>query len=434
MIDESAPNSLRVTCADLNGQMRGKRLAGDQLAKIEFTGLRMPLSALNLDLWGDDIVGSPLVFASGDSDGQLRITERGPVPMPWLPQATELVPMWMFTDDGRPFAGDPRHALSRVLDRFNRQGCKVVAALELEFTLLDPTAEPPQPAADSDGAAQILGVEQLDRFAAVFDEIFDSAAAMGIALQGAISEGGQGQFELNLTHCSAMRMADDAWLTKQLVRGVARKHGLAATFMAKPFADQAGNSMHAHVSVLDRQGRNLFDNGLRSGSGLMHCAIAGCLACMPAATLVFAPWENSFERITPGVHAPTGVCWGYENRTTSIRVPGGDPAARRIEHRVPGADANPYLALAAVLGAMMIGIEDELTPPEPVIGNAYDQRLLQLPTDWDNAITRFADSPKMARIFPPLLIDNLTATKRQEQRRMADLTPEAQLRATLQGV
>lgn len=434
MIEDAAPKSLRVACADLNGQMRGKRLAGDQLAKVEFTGLRMPLSALNVDLWGDDIVGSPLVFASGDSDGQLRITERGPVPMPWLAQATELVPMWMFTDDGHAFAGDPRHALARVLNRFHRHGWKVVAAMELEFTLIDPAADPPRPAEDSAGAAQILGIEQIDRFAAVFDDIFDSAAAMGISVQGAVSEAGPGQFELNLAHCGAMRMADDAWLTKQLVRGVAHKHGLAATFMAKPFSGQSGNSMHAHVSVLDRQGRNLFDNGLRSGSGLMHCAIAGCLACMPAATLVFAPWENSFERITPGAHAPIGVCWGYENRTTSIRVPGGDPAARRIEHRVPGADANPYLALAAILGAMMIGIEDELTPPEPVMGNAYDQRLLHLPTDWDNAITRFADSPKMARIFPPLLIDNLTATKRQEQRRMADLTPEAQLRATLQGV
>ena len=434
MIDDTTPSSLRAACTDLNGQMRGKRLAGDQLAKIEFTGLRMPLSALNLDLWGDDIVGSPLVFASGDSDGQLRVTDRGPVPMPWLAQPTELVPMWMFTDDGHPFGGDPRHALARVLERFHRHGWKAVAAMEMEFTLIQPSADPPRPAAESEGAAQILGVEQIDRFAPVFDDIFDGAAAMGIGLEGAISESGQGQFELNLTHCGAMRMADDAWLAKQLVRGVARKHGLAATFMAKPCADQAGNAMHAHVSVIDRQGRNLFDNGLRSGGGLMHRAIAGCLACMPASTLVFAPWENSFERIAPGAHAPTGVSWGYENRTTALRIPGGDPAARRIEHRVPGADANPYLVLAGILGAMMIGVEDELTAMEPVIGNAYDQRLLQLPTDWESAITRFSESPKMARIFPRALIENLTATKRQEQRRMADLTPEAQLRATLQGV
>ncbi|MCV6596256.1 MAG: glutamine synthetase family protein [Mangrovicoccus sp.] len=432
--EDSPPTSLRAVCSDLNGQMRGKRMGGDQLPKIEFTGLRMPLSCQNLDLWGEDILGSPLVFASGDADGQLRVTERGSVPAPWLSAGSEILPMWMFTDGGAPFGGDPRHALARVIERFQRLGWKPVAAMELEFTFLDPGSLDPSPAPGCEIASQVLGMEQLDRYAALFDEIFAGAETMGIRAQGAISEGGLGQFEINLEHCAAMRMADDTWLMKQLIRGIAQKHGLIASFMAKPFAEGEGNSMHGHVSLLDREGRNLFDNGLHSGSGVMHRAVAGCLACMPAATLIFAPWENSYLRISPGSHAPTGASWGYENRTTAIRIPGGDPAARRIEHRVPGADGNPYLVLAAILGAMLVGLEDELSPPEPMIGNAYEQRQLHLPTDWDSAITRFSQSPKMARIFSPLLIENLTATKQQEQRRMADLTPKAQLRAMLQAV
>ncbi|MEM1362551.1 MAG: glutamine synthetase family protein [Pseudomonadota bacterium] len=431
MIDDEAPQSLRTGICDLNGQMRGKRLTGDQLPKIEFSGLRLPLSALNVDLWGADILNSPLVFSSGDADGQLRITDRGPVPMPWLAPGTDLVPMWLFTDDGRPFAGDPRHALGRVLERFHRQGWKVTAAMELEFTLIDPSPEPPRAVGE---VASVLGVEELDRHAVLFDEIFQGAKTMDIPVQGALSESGVGQFEINLGHGPAMRMADDVWLTKQLIRGMASKHGLAASFMAKPLPDEPGNSMHCHVSIQDRQGRNLFDNGLHSGTSLMHAAIAGCLACMPGATLIFAPWDNSFQRLTPETHAPTGASWGYENRTTAIRVPGGDPAARRIEHRVPGADANPYLALATILGSMLIGVEDELSPPEPVIGNAYEQRALKLPLDWDTAIKSFSESPKMTRILPPAIISYYVAMKRQEQRRMADLSPEAQLRVMLQGV
>ena len=129
--------SLRTACADLNGQMRGKRLPAREAAKLEFTGQRMPLSALSLDIWGRDIEKSPLVFASGDADGQLRCTDRGPVLMPWLVEPATLVPMWMFTEDGAPFDADPRHALSRVLTRYARRGWKVMAATELEFTLVD---------------------------------------------------------------------------------------------------------------------------------------------------------------------------------------------------------------------------------------------------------------------------------------------------------
>ncbi|MCA8882524.1 MAG: glutamine synthetase [Rhodobacteraceae bacterium] len=431
--------SLRTACADLNGQMRGKRLPAREAAKLEFTGQRMPLSALSLDIWGRDIEKSPLVFASGDADGQLRCTDRGPVLMPWLVEPATLVPMWMFTEDGAPFDADPRHALSRVLTRYARRGWKVMAATELEFTLVDDSGATLAPACAPQGgrrlhAGEINGLAELDRFSAFFDDLYAGAEAMGIVPLAAVSESGIGQFEVNLNHGPALRIADDTWLFKALVKGMARKHGMAATFLAKPFADEPGNGLHLHFSITDRNGRNLFDNGVMTGTALMHHAVAGLIAGMPGATLIFAPHAGSYARLAPDSHAPTGACWGYENRTAAIRIPGGDPAARRIEHRTAGGDTNPYLVIAAILGAAFMGIEDELSPPPPLIGNAYGQRVLMIPTDWDEAITRFEASPKMARIFPGLLIDLLQRVKRQEQTKSAALSPERLVLETLEAV
>lgn len=421
--------SLRTACADLNGVMRGKRLPGDQAAKLEFAGQRMPLSALSVDLWGRDIAGSPLVHASGDADGQLRLTDRGPVPMPWLDQAATLMPMWMYTDDGRAFDACPRHALARVLSRFARRGWKVTAATELEFTLVDDCGARLEHVRDpATGrvlhAGDINSVTALDTFARFFDDLYDGADAMGISAQAAVSESGIGQFEVNLNHGPAMRIADDTWLFKALVRGMARKHNMAATFLAKPFDEDAGNGLHLHLSVTDAHRQNVFDNGMKSGSGLLRQAVAGCLSAMPGAMLVFAPHAGSYARIAPGSHAPTGASWGYENRTTALRIPGGDPAGRRLEHRMAGGDTNPYLVMAAILGAALMGVEDDLSPPEPIIGNAYEQPILKVPTDWDEAITRFESSPRMARIFPKLLIEMLARVKRQEQRTTAKLDPD----------
>ncbi|MCV6594643.1 MAG: glutamine synthetase, partial [Silicimonas sp.] len=150
--------------------------------------------------------------------------------------------------------------------------------------------------------------------------------------------------------------------------------------------------------------------------------------------LIFAPHANSYDRLVPGAHAPTSICWAYENRTSAVRIPGGSPAARRIEHRIAGGDVNPYLALAAILGAALNGIEDQTQPPAPITGNAYAQDLPQVPTDWDSAIGHFETSAQVRRIFAPQMIQNLVLTKRQEQAKMADLTREQQTDIYLEAV
>jgi glutamine synthetase len=248
---------------------------------------------------------------------------------------------------------------------------------------------------------------------------------MDIDADTAISEAGPGQFEVNLLHSAdVLKIADDTWLFKQLVRGTARKHGFAASFMAKPYDNWPGTGMHMHFSITDKDGVNLFNDNTPGGSPLLRNAVAGCLQSMPGTTLLLAPHENSYDRFMPGAHAPTGIAWAYENRTAAVRIPSGNLKARRIEHRVAGGDINPYLMMAGGLGAALIGIADQLTPPAPITGNAYELDLPQMPVTWQDAIDAFERSPEMARIFAPQLIENLVQTKRQELRYMAEMSPE----------
>ncbi|EPX80023.1 glutamine synthetase family protein [Litoreibacter arenae] len=426
--DNPTVRNIRAAVADLNGQARGKRMPARFAHKLSTDGSRMPMSVLNVDIWGEDIEDSPLVFATGDRDGVLMPTERGFVPMPWLANPSALLPMWMFLEDGTPFQGDPRHALKSVIDRFAAKGLRPVVATELEFYLIDDTGDdlqpPPSPRSGKRRlGGEVLSMRALDMFDDFFTELYDACEAMDIPAETAISEAGMGQYEINLVHSDdAMKAADDAWLFKLLIHGLARKHGFAASFMAKPYAEHTGTGMHTHFSVLDTDGNNIFDNGGEDGTPALRHAIAGCIAAMPASMLILAPHGNSYERFTPGAHAPTGIAWAYENRTSAIRVPAGAHQARRIEHRVAGGDINPYLMLAAVLGAALVGLEDKMDAPAPITGSAYDADLPQLPTTWDGAIAAFEASELMHRILPRELIRNYLMTKKQEAQYYEELT------------
>ncbi|NRB05637.1 MAG: glutamine synthetase, partial [Rhodobacteraceae bacterium] len=398
--------ALRLVAADLNGVGRGKRMPIEAAEKTATSGSRFPFSALNVDIWGEDIEDSPLVLESGDRDGFLYPTERGLLPVPWLTTPTAMQPIWMFDEDGTPFDGDPRHALAAVEQRYTDKGLQPVVATELEFYLvaLSDTGELTAPKApmsqDHSQIGNVLSVWELDRFDPFLTALYDGCAAMGIPAETATSEVGVGQFEFTLTHqASAIKAADDTWFFKMLVKGLARQHGFAATFMAKPYLDQAGTGLHMHFSVLDGDGRNVFDDGTDTGTPMLHHAIGGCLDALADSTVIFAPHANSYARLVPGAHAPTGVCWAYENRTVAVRVPSGPGVARRIEHRCAGGDVNPYLSIAAVLGAALNGIEDAQTPPLPITGNAYDQDMPQMHANWTKAIDAFAQSPQIARIF-----------------------------------
>jgi len=411
---------LRAAVCDLNGLMRGKLVPVGQAKKVLTGGMRMPLSATSVDIWGNDIADSALVYASGDGDGILEWTGRSILPMDWLNQPSGLISLWLREEHGNPFMADPRRALAGVLERYAALGLRPVVATELEFYLLDPEKNRPvPPLSPATGKPlinhSVLSIDELDQFDDFFRDVYIACSEQGIPADTAIAECGVGQFEINLLHRdNALRAADEAILFKRIVKGLARRHSLAATFMAKPYPAHAGNGFHVHFSLLNDQGKNVFDDGGDRGSNILHYAVAGLLDAMAPSTLIFAPHLNSYRRLQPHSHAPSSVCWGYENRHAAIRIPGGSPTARRIEHRVAGADANPYLVLAAILGAALIGIEKQQMPEPPVTGDVFPNTVRQLPDDWRTAISQFEKSVISSLIFPPLLCKLLVSCKQQE--------------------
>ena len=425
-LDERPETGSVYACVcDLNGTLRGKRVPVSQAAKVERGELRMPLSVVNVDIWGEDIAGSELVFESGDADGLCEYTGRELLPVTWTSEPTALAMLWMRREDGTPFEGDPRRALATVVERYAALGLVPVVATEMEFYLCDlGEARPQAPQSpvtgkrlDSDG---VLSIDELQHFDAFLNDVYEACAAQDIPVDGAISENGAGQFEINMMHIAdPLRAADDAILFKRLVRGIARKHGFVGTFMAKPYGERSGSGLHVHFSLVNEEGVNVFDDGGEQGSPLMLNAVAGLLATMHENTLTFAPHENSYRRLQPGAHAPTSIGWGYENRTAAIRIPGGNNKARRIEHRVAGADANPYLVLASILGGALLGIEQKMTPADAIAGDAYSQDLAQLPVNWVSAIEAFGNGAHVQQIFSKQLQTLLVDCKTQEVKRFA---------------
>jgi glutamine synthetase len=418
--DHGDIESLHAAVCDLNGILRGKRIPVAQVRRVLDGGVRMPLSVVGVDVWGEDIIDNTHLFTGGDSDGICAPTGRGPLPINWTSRPSALVPLWMFEEDRTPFYVDPRQALASIVDRFAAIGLTPVVATELEFYLIDTQSSEPRPPIspytgqrlDSDA---LLSIDELDDFGDFLWEVYSECERQGVPADSATAENGVGQFEINLLHTAdPLKAADDAILFKRIVRGVARKHKMAATFMAKPYGTRSGNGMHVHFSLVDKDGNNVFDNGAREGSKLLANAVAGLLQGMAESTLLFAPHANSFRRLRPDTHAPTSISWGYENRTTALRIPGGENHARRIEHRVAGADANPYLVIAGILGAALYGIENDLQPPDPVSSRAYSERLPKLPADWASAVNTFEEGTIIPQIFDTRLQTLLVACKRQE--------------------
>ncbi|QRM53554.1 glutamine synthetase family protein [Sinorhizobium sp. BG8] len=432
--------SIQAVVCDLNGILRGKRVPVAQAKKVLEGGIRMPLSIVGVDVWGEDIVGSSHVFASGDMDGICSPTGRGALPVSWTLKPSAVVPLWLFKETGEPFLADPRQALANIVRQYHELGLRPVVASEMEFYLIDAEpdhAEPPispytGKRLDSDA---ILSIDELDDFGEFFSDVYAECARQNVPADSAVAENGIGQFEINLMHTDdPLKAADDALFFKRIIKGIARKHGFAATFMAKPYGMRSGSGMHMHFSVTDEAGKNIFDDGTAEGSDIMRHAVAGLLRGMAESTLLFAPHFNSYRRLRPDTHAPTSISWGYENRTAAIRIPGGKSSARRIEHRVAGADANPYLVMAAILGAALVGIRNKWEPEPPVSGRAYQAKLPRIPSEWGSAVTAFENGSIVSEIFDPDLRSMLIACKRQELAGFAEQVTDFEFSAYLEIV
>ena len=422
---------------DCNGIARGKWLPVQKLDTIEKQGLKLPKSALGLDVWGRDIPA--LAHANGDIDGYCHLVEGSLRPLlteRGVDQAQVLLSM--FDKDGSPYMGDPRQVLQALVTRFTEKELKPCMAVELEFSLLPKpeTNEAIGTALRDQNAVggNLYALSELDYHGPLLEALRQAFDTQDLPYEGIIKESAPSQFEINVAHSDdVMLLADQVIRMQRTIRAVSARHGFVASFMPKPIDDEAGNGLHVHCSLLDENGTNVFDDGGEEGSDLLRYAVAGCLELLPASMLLFAPSFNAYRRFQPGNHAPTESAWGYDNRTTAIRIPESPSEARRIEHRVAGADANPYLVLAAVLAGIWHGIENTLSPPNPIEGNAWDQEIdaPALPTTMYAAISVFDQSDVLSSYLTGEFKTLFLATKVQEWNEFAKRVTEFELETYL---
>ncbi|ADZ71945.1 glutamine synthetase family protein [Polymorphum gilvum] len=420
LADHPDIDTLEVILPDTNGVLRGKWLPGAAIRKVFKEGVALPFALFGLDVWGREVEQTGLHIETGDMDGVCWPIARTLKLVPWAERKTAQVLMSMYDRAGVPFLIDPRHVLARMTDRAAGRGVTATAAFELEFYLFEESEDdwsgPPKPLFSTHlGPARqnMYALSDLESLMPLVDDIRRGADIQGIPADAAVSEAAPGQFELNLHHRrDPLLAADDAVLLRRLVAGVARKHNLKASFMAKPFAEWPGNGMHVHVSLEDGSG-NIFADP-QAGERRLEHAIAGLLDTMPESLLLYISTFNGFRRMQPGSYAPTSICWGHDNRSVALRVPASRAEASRIEHRIAGADANPYLVLTGVLAGMLEGLEAGREPPPPVEGNAYEKTHKRLTPWMDEAIDAFEESSRMKEAVGAHMHKVLTDIKREE--------------------
>jgi glutamine synthetase len=403
---------------DLNTVERGKRIDRDGMAKFFESGLLLPGSMFALDVRGGTVEATGLGFEDGDADRPCLPIPGTLVPVPWQTDGVAQVQLSMREHDGRPFFGDPRHVLAGVLERFAALGLEPVVAVEYEFYFVDRERAadglPRPPAAPLTGRrefrTQINSMADLNEYSSVLGQIDAACRAQRIPATTSLAEYGPGQYEVNLAHRpDALQACDEAMRFKRVVKSVARAQGWDATFLAKPYRDMAGSGLHVHVSLLDRDGRNV----LACEDPVVHAplrrAVAGLLASAADGMALCAPNPNSFRRFRPEAYVPLTPCWSINNRGSAVRIPVSDAANRRVEHRLAGADANAYLVTAWVLAGIHLGLTRGLEAPEPITGNAYKRGGEPLPIHWPQALDRFAAST-FAREYLGEAFTNLYAT------------------------
>jgi glutamine synthetase len=424
---------------DANGIARGKRVPASALTRLYKSGLCLPASTLVLDVWGGEVEETGLIFETGDADQHCHPVPASLRPLPWSDGRGAQVLLRMDDPAGKPYHADPRNVLARVAERFRQRGETPVIATELEFRLFEPEADaygaPRAPARlDRGTGSQLFGLDELDAMDDVLTAIDRACREQGVPADTVIAEQSAGQYEVNLRHVDdPLLAADHAILLKRTVKAVARRFGLIASFMAKPYGDAAGNGLHVHASLLDAAGNNIFTDGSAPTPALRH-AVGGLMATFNDAALVFAPHANSWRRFQTGAHVPMGPTWGYDNRTTAVRVPLSGPAATRVEHRVAGADANPYLAVAAVLAGIDHGLTQAIEPPAETRGSAFSQHSPALPETWARATALFAQSAFIGEYFGSEYRRLFTVCKRQEQARFRREVPRLEYASYLGAI
>ena len=408
--------------SDLTGIARGKIAPTNKF--LDEKGMRLPESVLLQTVTGDyvdDDIYYELLDAA-DIDMFCRPDENAVYLVPWALEPTAMVIHDTFDKQGNPIELSPRNILKNVLKMYLDKGWKPIVAPEMEFYLTQRCTDPDLPlhtpvgrSGRSEVGRQSFSIDAANEFDPLFEDVYDWCEAQELDLDTLIHEDGQAQMEINSRHGDPLHLADQITVFKRTMREAALKHNVDVTFMAKPITDQPGSAMHIHQSVVDiKTGKNIFSNEDGSMSQLFMNHIGGLQKFIPELLPLFAPNVNSFRRFLPDTSAPVNVEWGEENRTVGLRVPEANPQNRRVENRLPGADANPYLALAASLLCGYIGMADGINPSAPVKGRGYERRNLRLPVTIEHALERMEACKEGEKYLGENFMRGYVAVKRAE--------------------
>ncbi len=394
---------------DMAGIARGKVMPAEKFTEAQ--GMRLPESIFLQTVTGDYPADAIKAMSPAEIDIILKPDPRTVRRVPWAAEPTAQIIHDCFYADGRIVKMAPREVLKHVLDLYTQKGWEPVVAPELEFYLVEvnidadyPLKPPIGRSGRSEPGRQSYSIAAVNEFDPLFDDLYQFCEDQDIEIDTLIHEDGPAQMEINLLHGNALDLADQAFMFKRTAREAALRHKMYATFMAKPHAKEPGSAMHIHQSIVDCKTRkNIFSNPDGTPTALFFAHIAGLQKYLPAAMSLLAPNVNSYRRLTRFQVAPINVQWGYDNRTAGLRVPGSETESRRVENRLSGADANPYLAIAASLACGYLGMIEGLSPTEPIAGSAHDLPFA-LPRSLDQAIRELrACKPLIAILSEPFV-------------------------------
>ncbi len=405
---------------DLAGVARGKIMPSAKF--FDDTAMALPSSIFMQTISGEyPEEDAEFRYDPSDGDIELRPDFATLCEVPWASDPTAQVIHDAVYHDGRAVEIAPRQVLRRVIDLYQEQGWSPIVAPELEFYLVKRNIDPDYPleppigrSGRAEAGRRSYSISAVNEFDAVFEDIYAFAEAQALEVDTLIHEEGAAQMEINLRHGDPLTLADQVFLLKRTIREAALKHDIYATFMAKPIAHEPGSAMHIHQSVLSRaSGENIFTGAKGRPTPEFFNFLAGQQRYLPAVTCMLAPYVNSYRRLVKGASAPVNVQWGYDNRTTGLRIPPSSPLNRRVENRVPSSDANPYLAMAASLACGYLGLTHRLTPGEPATGSARGDEF-DLPVGLLEAVGLFEETPELSEVFGRGFVTTFAAVKRAE--------------------
>ncbi|MGX9116747.1 glutamine synthetase family protein [Mesorhizobium sp. BHbsci] len=405
---------------DQAGVARGKMMPSKKFTSN--TSLALPSAVFMTTISGgypED--GNGFHYPEDDGDLKLMPDLSTLTVVPWEEDPTAAVICDLVHQDGRSVEFTPRNVLKRVLAAYDKRGLKPVVAPEIEFYLVRKNPDPDYPLTPPVGRSgraigggagySIAGVNEFDE---LIDDIYHFSESQGLEIDTLIHEEGAGQLEINLRHGDPIELADQVFMFKRTIREAALKHEIYATFMAKPIQGQPGSAMHIHQSIIDKKtGRNVFSAEDGSETEAFFHFLGGMQKHVPNALVMFAPYVNSYRRLTQSASAPVNNKWGYDNRTTAFRVPRSDPAARRVENRIPSSDANPYLALAASLACGLIGMTNKIKAEPPVLTTANEAEI-DLPRSLLEAVDLFEADEELCALLGKSFAATYAAIKRAE--------------------